>query len=116
MTIVKFCVLSVLPMLAGCSSLQHPQPVTPTSTSSTNFAVAPSPEQCDSYDAAHTTWGGLGAGATLLGGGAGLTAIAVDDKGARIGLAVGSAVAAAFAATSAFMANRNASRYTERCK
>lgn len=78
-------------------------------------AVPIDPKRCQSLDDEHQTWTALAKGGAALTGAEGLTLIPVDDKGARIGLAIGAAVAAAFTAFAVSEADGAASSWAKEC-
>jgi hypothetical protein len=61
------------------------------------------PDRCPDLDDRRVIWGAVGKGATVLGGGAGLATIPVDDKNARIALATGTALMATVAAVAIYV-------------
>jgi hypothetical protein len=75
---------------------------------------APS-ERCAQLDDRHAFYGGISKGSAVLAGGAGLATVPVDDKGARIGLAIGAAVMAAVAATSTFIQEASSESWSREC-
>ncbi len=67
------------------------------------IGVRPTPsEYCQSLNAQHRTWGGIGKGSAFLAGGAGLGTVAVDDDKTRMGIAIASATMAAISVMSIF--------------
>ena len=82
------------------------------------LAATPLPPsaQCIALDREHRYWTATAEGLAVLSGGAGLTAIPVKGDDARLGLAIGSAVAAAGAAASVALAGGAASSYVELCR
>lgn len=71
---------------------------------------------CDSYDKSYAMWGGIAAGSGALSGLGGLgAALKDDDKTVRISLGVTALIIGGMSATSVFLSQHYASRYTERC-
>lgn len=70
-----------------------------------------SPERCASLDDRQSVWGAVGAGSGLLAGASGLTTIAVPNDGARLGMAITSAVLGAVAAGAEFFARDSAKTF-----
>jgi hypothetical protein len=77
-------------------------------------AVAPS-ERCQSLDNQHRTWGGVAKVSAVMAGAQGLSAIPVEDKRARIGLAAGTAVTAAAAAGAEYLSEGAAESWAREC-
>lgn len=67
------------------------------------IAPAPLNERCVALDDRRVTWGAIAKGAAVLGGGAGLATIPVEDKDAQMGLAAGTAAMAAVAAIAIYV-------------
>jgi hypothetical protein len=80
------------------------------------MGAAPLSARCIALDDRHALAGGVGKGSAVLGGGAGLSTIAVDDKTAKLSLAISSAVLAAIAAGSIYVSDQAASSFAEECR
>jgi len=79
-------------------------------------AAAPPPtEHCISLDSQHRTWGGVAKVSAVVAGAEGLSSIPVDDKKVRIGLAAGTAAAAALAAGAAYVSEDAAASWAREC-
>jgi len=102
-------------MSAGCATLQpapsgyggdptNPQPPPPILT-----------PECESYDSNYALWGGVAAGAGALAGMNGLVTTLPDDEGARLALGISTLVVGGVSATSVFLSQHYAKRYTEHC-
>jgi hypothetical protein len=102
-------ILTVL-LTAGCAgSFEEARAAGLKARSPTRVAAVAPSDQCRAYDSGHRTWDAVAKGAAVLAGAQGLGQIPVDTKGARIGLAAGTAVAA----TGAIVAESLASGYAE---
>jgi hypothetical protein len=89
---------------------------TGTIASSPKVGAASLSARCVALDDRHALAGGVGKGSAVLGGGAGLSTIAVDDKTAKLSLAISSAVLAAIAAGSIYVSDQAASSFAEECR
>jgi len=79
-------------------------------------AAAPPPtEHCISLDSQHRTWGGVAKVSAVVAGAEGLSSIPVDDQKVRIGLAAGTAAAAALAAGAAYVSEDAAASWAREC-
>jgi len=102
-------ILTVL-LTAGCAgSFEEARAAGLKARSPTRVAAVAPSDQCRAYDSGHRTWDAVAKGAAVLAGAQGLGQIPVDTRGARIGLAAGTAVAA----TGAIVAESLASGYAE---
>lgn len=78
--------------------------------------LSPDSPRCQTLDDRHAMWSGIGKGAAVVAGGAGLSTLADDDPRLRTGLAVTSAVAGVTAAVAAAVTDANARSYARECQ
>lgn len=70
---------------------------------------------CKSLDTRHQIWGGIAAGAGVLGAGSGLPAIPVTDTGWKDGLVATSVSFASLSALASFESNLAATAWARQC-
>jgi hypothetical protein len=113
-TVASFLLLSVL--VVGCAGSFEEARLAGLRARSPDKSVAVAPsERCQSLDNQHRTWGGVAKVSAVLAGAQGLSAIPVDDKTARIGLAAGTAVTAAAAAGAEYLSEGAAESWAREC-
>lgn len=78
-------------------------------------AAQPPSERCIELDDRHAFWGGSSKFSAALAGASGLSTIPIEDERARIGLAAGSAVAAAIAVGADFISDSAGESWAREC-
>ncbi len=112
--LLKMCLLGVCISATGCLSLRPP---TAQSTGGSAAGVTlekydiASTERCEALDNRSVLWAGVAAGAGVLAGSGGFTAISVDGKNLQTGLALSSLVMGAVAAGAAVLSQRSAATF-----
>ena len=115
--IALFC---LIPML-GCAGTLEPRTIvhrdgsTTVSYTTAEDLIAATPAECAQYDSAYAAWGGVAAGTAALSGLSGLATALPDDKNAKLALGLGTLVIGGVSATSVYLSQHYATRYTERC-
>lgn len=71
--------------------------------------------RCASLDNRHQIWGGVGKGATFLGGASGVTSVLVKSDDLRTGLALGAVGASAVGVTAIFVSEAAATSWSREC-
>jgi hypothetical protein len=110
--LVALCALGCTGSLNGA---KVPQPAPTGIEAATLQLVAPASGRCVSLDERHALWSANAQGAGLAAGAAGISALPVEDKGGKIGLAIGALAAGIWATVSASLSSSAAESWAREC-
>jgi hypothetical protein len=108
--------LLLVALTAGCAGSFEEARIAGLKSRAPTVTATPSSDQCLAYDSGHRTWDAVAKGAAVLAGAQGLGQIPVDTRSARIGLAVGTAVAATCAVAAESLASGYAESWARDCQ
>lgn len=117
--VLLLLILFCLPLTACAGSLQDARAAGRAeriALATSGAPVADNRAHCEAVDARYQTWSAIAKGGAALTGGAGISTLPVEDNSARMGLAIGAAVAGAITAAAVAAADGAAAEFARECQ